>query len=229
LFFKNTFDVRGRVTRFEFPLLPKHKRWQQALFLLNNLLKIIMEEILDRSSHQQTTDNVKYGGFWSRFGALLLDGLILAPISFGITYFNITSWKSSLLLFLISVIAIAYKPFMEFTYGATLGKMVLKLRVTNTNLEKANLAEILLRNVFHIVPQLVTLLLSIGMIYNNPDFEAVDGWGDYTVFISQFSLLQYINLANGLITIVDAIMLATDEQKRSLHDRIGGTLVIDQS
>ena len=187
-----------------------------------------MEEILDHST-ERTTSNVKYGGFWVRFGALLLDGLILAPISIGLNYFNITSWKSSLLLVLITVIGTAYKPFMEFTYGATFGKMALKLKVTNTNFEKANLMEILLRNVFHIAPQVVTLLISVGSIYNNSDFESVSSWSEYTGFVQQFSVMQYTSYASGIITIIDAIVLITDEQKRSLHDRIGGTLVIDQS
>jgi len=189
-----------------------------------------MEEVLDQPLfNETTTGNIKYGGFWARLGAQFLDGLILVPISFGLTYFNTTSWKSALLLVIVTAIGIAYKPFMEFTYGATFGKMALKLKVTNTDFEKADLLEILLRNIFHIVPQLITLLLTITMVYNNPDFESVSGWGEYTTFTQQFSVLQYVNYAAGLIMIIDAIMLAADEQKRSLHDRIGGTFVIYQS
>ncbi|HEV8513079.1 MAG TPA: RDD family protein [Cyclobacteriaceae bacterium] len=191
-----------------------------------------MEEVLDQSLFNQPTDakpaNVKYAGFWSRFGALIIDGIILAPISFGLTYFNISSWKSTALLVLISLVGIGYKPYMELMYGATWGKMALKLTVTNKNFERANLSEILFRNVFHIVPQLISLLITIS-IYNNADFESVSGWGEFTSFSQQFPLLQYFNYASGSITIIDAIMLAADDQKRSLHDRIGGTFVIDQS
>jgi uncharacterized RDD family membrane protein YckC len=185
-------------------------------------------EILDQPPVDPTITNVKYGGFWSRFGALFIDGLVLAPVSFGLNYLNISSWKSSLLLILITLVSIAYKPFMEYTYGATLGKMALKLKVTNLNFESANLSEILLRNIFHIVPQLLALLLTVG-VYGNADFESVEGWGDYTLFMQQFSVLQYINYTAGLITVVEAIMLLADDQKRTLHDRIGKTFVIDQS
>jgi uncharacterized RDD family membrane protein YckC len=186
-----------------------------------------MEEILDQSLYDQTEKaNVKYGGFWSRFGALLLDGLIVAPFSFGLSYFNNTSWKSPLLLILITVIGTGYKPFMELTYGATLGKMALNLKVVGAKFEQADIAAVLLRNVFHILPQLVILLLTIG-IYNDPEFESVSGWMEYTRYIQQISALQYINFATGIITIVDAIMLAADDQKRSLHDRIGRTFVIE--
>jgi uncharacterized RDD family membrane protein YckC len=187
-----------------------------------------MEEILDQSLIQSEKSNVKYGGFWERFGALLLDGIILAPISLGLTYLNMTSWKSSLILVLISIVVVGYKPFMEFTYGATLGKMALRLQVTNLELEKASMGEILLRNVFHLVPQLIGLVLTIGM-YNDPEFESVSGFGEYSVFSRGYLGLQYVNYASGFITIIDAIVLASDHQKRSLHDRIGGTLVVHKS
>ncbi|HCW08865.1 MAG TPA: hypothetical protein DGG95_16030 [Cytophagales bacterium] len=188
-----------------------------------------MDEVLDQPLFDKTTPQVKYGGFWARLGALLLDGLILSPISFGLTYFNISSWKSALLLVLISVIGIAYKPFMEFNYGATWGKMALKLKVTNAEFGKAEFSEILLRNIFHILPTLITLLYTVAVVFTNPDFESVSGWGDYTKFLQQFKTLTYINYASGLVTLVDAIMLVADDQKRSLHDRIGKTFVIEHA
>jgi uncharacterized RDD family membrane protein YckC len=187
-----------------------------------------MEEVLDQSFVQPERSAIKYGGFWQRFGAVIIDGLIWSPVSFGITYFNIINWKSPLILVIISLIGVAYKPFMEYTYGATWGKMALKLKVTNLELETASLQEILLRNVFHIVPTLISLVFSIGM-YMDPGFQSISGFMEFSTFSEQFTSLQTISYMSGLITIVDAIMLAADSQKRSLHDRIGGTLVLDQS
>jgi uncharacterized RDD family membrane protein YckC len=186
-----------------------------------------MQAILDEPLIQQDNTNVKYGGFWPRFGALILDGIILSPISFGLTYYNITSWKSSALMILVSLIGIGYKPFMEFYYGATLGKMALKLKVTNLNFEKADLGTILLRNIFHILPTLLSLFFTVGM-FSDPDFESISGYQDYLMFSQRFSAAQYISYGSGLITIVEAIMLAVDQQKRTLHDRIAGTFVIEK-
>lgn len=184
-----------------------------------------MEEILDQPLFQPDKSSVTYGGFWQRFGALIIDGIILSPITFGLTYFNITSWKSSLILVLITLVGVSYKPFMESAYGATWGKMAMKLTVTNLNFEKASLGEILLRNIFHIVPTLIILFFSIGM-YNDPAFQSVSGYGEFTTFSKQFPASQYTSYVSGIITIIDAIVLAVDQQKRSLHDKIGGTLVI---
>lgn len=184
-----------------------------------------MEDILDQSLFQPEESSVKYGDFWQRFCALIVDGVILSPVSFGLMYLNVTSWKSSLILVLISVVGMGYKPYMEFTYGATLGKMALKLSVTNQAFGKASLGEILLRNIFHIAPQFIALFFTIGM-YNDPGFESISGFGEFSVFSQRFTVLQYINYAGGFVTIIDAIVLAADQQKRSLHDRIGGTFVI---
>ena len=187
-----------------------------------------MEDVLDAPSNEINRTNIKYGGFWQRFGALIIDGFILAPISFGVTYFNIVSWKSSVVLILATVISTAYKPFLEYNYGATWGKMAVKVKVTNLELEKASLSEILLRNIFHILPAVITLLLTL-QIYVDPDFESITGFMEYSAFTQKFTALQYANIPIGLIVIVDAIVLLADQQKRSLHDKIAGTLVIDES
>lgn len=186
-----------------------------------------MEDVLDQSFLQTNNANVKYAGFWQRFGALFLDGLILAPITFGLTYFNITTWKSPLLLVVFTILSASYKPFMEFMYGATWGKMALDLKVTNLQYNSASIQEILLRNSLHLVPQLISLFLTIG-VYNHPDFEWISGYNEYTTFTQQFKGLMLISLLSGLVTIADAITLAADQRKRSLHDMLAGTYVISK-
>jgi hypothetical protein len=96
-------------------------------------------QILDQPLIQTNQNDVKYAGFWSRLGALLIDGIILAPLSFGISYFNIVSWKSLLVLILLGLITVTYKPVLEFLYGATWGKMALKLKVVSLQFENATL------------------------------------------------------------------------------------------
>ena len=183
-----------------------------------------MDEILDQPLIE-TNQNITYGGFWSRLGALIIDGIVLAPISFGVLFFNITHWKNSLVLILATLVNTGYKPLMEFFCGATLGKMSFDLKVVNLKYDKASLSEILLRNVFHIVPSLVSLIITVG-IYELPEFESVSGYGDYSELMSGFAFLQMINYLGAAIIVVDAIVLLADPYKRSLHDKIGRTYVI---
>jgi uncharacterized RDD family membrane protein YckC len=186
-----------------------------------------MEEILDQPLIEKDKSRVVYSGFWKRFAAVIIDFIILAPISIGISYFNITSWKSTVIMLVVGLIGLGYKPIMEILYGATWGKMAVGMKVTNLDFEKADVREILMRNIFHIVPGVITMIISIGL-YNSAAFEGVSGFSDYSDVADQSSLGQVINFGSGLLTIVDAIVLAADPQKRSIHDRIGGTFVVDK-
>jgi uncharacterized RDD family membrane protein YckC len=178
---------------------------------------------------QLVEENVKanYAGFWPRVGASVIDFLILAPVTIGVTYFNIVSMKSLAVLLLINLAALAYKPFMEFAYGATFGKKSLDLRVVNVDLQPANLKEVLLRNIFHIGGTLVSILFSIQMFFA-PGFEEVDGFTSYITFTQAAgaSAATMVNYLLMLITLVDVIVLLVDDKNRSLHDKIGNTCVI---
>ena len=185
-----------------------------------------MEQVLDEALFQTQEKKVTYGGFWPRLGAMIIDGIILAPISFGLTYFNVTMWKGSLIMVLVSLIALAYKPIMEHMYGATLGKMSLNLKVTNLDFEKASLSQILIRNVFNIVPSLVTLVVMVG-VYQDPAFESVSGYFEYSQFLSGFRVIQYVNLLVGGLVIADAIVMLADKRNRAWHDKFASTYVIE--
>lgn len=186
-----------------------------------------MEQILDQPLIEPNVNTVKYAGFWPRLGALIVDGLVLAPVTYGLNYLNIISWKNPLLYIVVTVLTLAYKPIMETVYGATLGKMVLKLKVVNLKFDTASLSEVLFRNVFHIVPSVIIMFLTVG-IYQNPEFASVSGYSEYSTFISGMKPLQILNLATGVIIIADAIFLLADKYNRALHDRIGGTFVVEK-
>jgi uncharacterized RDD family membrane protein YckC len=186
-----------------------------------------MQSTLDESIIERENVAIIYGGFWPRLGALLLDGIILAPITFGLTFYNLFSLKSGALMMAVALIGIAYKPFMEYAYGATLGKMALRLKVVNQQLERPDLQTVLLRNIFHILPTLLTAVMSLGM-YSNPDFEDVTGFMEYITFAQAYGSSQTISSLSSLIILIEAIMLAVDDRKRTLHDRIAGTFVIEK-
>jgi uncharacterized RDD family membrane protein YckC len=130
-------------------------------------------------------------------------------------------------MLIVAFIGVAYKPFMEASYGATLGKMALKLKVTNLDYEQPDLQTILLRNIFHIVPSLLIAFLSVGM-YSDPGFEDIASYSEYVTFGQQYVASTMISYCSGILTIVEAIMLGVDDQCRTLHDRIASTYVIEK-
>src|ERR1700712_1161316 len=99
--------------------------------------------------------DIVFAKFWIRFGAFLLDGLIIIIIILPVTYFNVIQWKIPWVFILTSIITIIYKPFMEYQYGATLGKMAVGIQVVGNQFQKVTLKEELRRVSFYLVPGII--------------------------------------------------------------------------
>jgi uncharacterized RDD family membrane protein YckC len=115
---------------------------------------------------------------------------------------------------------------MEANYGATFGKMAMNLKVVNLELQAAGAREVLLRNVFHIAGLLITFALGIVM-FMAPGFEEISGFIEYTEFTKSLTGQQTVSYFVSAVSIVDGIILLADAKKRSLHDKIANTLVIE--
>lgn len=182
----------------------------------------------DNISRFDNEPSVAYGGFWRRFAAVMLDGLILSPVNYGLVVLNILYWKSPLVYIIAFVISLLYKPFMEARWGATVGKMAAGIRVVDTNYMKADLNAVLLRNIFNIVPALITLVVTIPFIFSE-DFRELESFMEYSQIIASYSILTVVNGLSGILGLTDLIMMLSDERRQSLHDRIGKTFVIRTS
>ncbi|MBV9961350.1 MAG: RDD family protein [Parafilimonas sp.] len=183
-----------------------------------------MEDLQTQDLLTETEFNVQYGKFWPRFWALLLDGLILAVLA-PITFFNRYEWKNMVVLIIISAIQLSYKPFFEYRYGATPGKMALKLKVVSYEFQKATIEQVVLRNIFHILSGLIVLGLGI-YAFIQPEFSFASTSSQY----AQIGKIGMLTLTwEGLmfvIFLIDFIFLVSSPDSRSLHDRIGRTFVI---
>ena len=81
---------------------------------------------------------MRYGGFWIRFVAKLVDGLLLTVVS-GMLMFVAGFGRTFLPLRLAGLfIGIAYETFFIGNFGATLGKMVFGLKVVRSTGEKVS-------------------------------------------------------------------------------------------
>jgi uncharacterized RDD family membrane protein YckC len=134
-----------------------------------------------------------YGGFWIRFGAKLIDGIILYVVNavLGFTVMLVVgSWKNpstviaaTILSNVLSlVINLAYVTYFLGKFGATPGKMACGLKVIRPDGEK------------------ITYGRACGRFFAE--------------------MLSAMTLGIGYI------MVAFDEEKRALHDRICDTRVI---
>ncbi|MDB6021128.1 MAG: domain containing protein [Pedosphaera sp.] len=139
----------------------------------------------------------RYAGFWIRFAAVFLDGLILGAFNVGLNmavmgttgaFGNRTgaanvSFAMNILVFCIELaVGLCYESVMVSKYGATLGKMACKIQVMVADGGKVSFARAVGR---YFAKQLSALVCAIGYI-----------------------------------------MAGFDAEKRSLHDRICNTRVV---
>lgn len=181
-----------------------------------------MYNLLDYNPEKANIENVDYGTFWGRVAASLIDALVLifiAPLSI----YNVIDWKSIPLFIALTLIGIAYKPFMEYQYQATLGKMAMRLVVTNYDFQTPNLQEIILRNIFHIATSITSFFITLAL-FNDIDFAEITTYANYQFAITKKSSI-YTNI-EGLVFIISVIFMFFDDQNRTLHDKIGKTLVV---
>ena len=140
---------------------------------------------------------VQFGGFWLRFVAKIVDGIILMPVSMGLMFvymFLMLDMNTSdpapgrmlISQFLINILMwavnMAYVTFFVGRFAATPGKMVCGLRVVTGDLGK------------------VTYLRAFGRF-----------WGEFVT---------------GMTFTIGYIIAAFDSEKRALHDYICNTRVI---
>ncbi len=167
---------------------------------------------------------IVYGTFGQRLLGLLIDGLVLVPFILFENFYNIPHLKSEIVLALIFILALTYKPLTEYYFGATVGKMVLKLKVVNLQLNKPTLTEVLLRNILHIIPIIIGFSVTF-YLFAQPEFNDISTFKEYSVLQKQYLNLTY-QIISFAVILTDTLFLLVDTKRRTLHDRIGQTYII---
>jgi uncharacterized RDD family membrane protein YckC len=163
---------------------------------------VFMQRIKEGATLPTAVGAMNYAGFWIRFAAILIDGLILWVVNtiisflfgFGFTMnpfqpsnANFTFMQLGLLGVLVLVqtaVGACYETFFLGRFGATPGKMTLRLKVVNADGTS------------------ISYLKACGRYFAK--------W------------LSYLTCSIGFI------IAAFDEQKRTLHDHICNTRVVQQ-
>ncbi len=146
------------------------------------------------------TGQMNYAGFWTRFAAVFLDGIILwivntiINVAFGFGVFQTAAPPRGgaggpvfpaaffLMFFLQIAVALSYEVVLIGKYGATLGKMACKIKVVTADGGR------------------VSYLRSLGRYFSK--------------------------MVSGMICAIGYIMAGFDSEKRALHDRMCNTRVV---
>ena len=169
----------------------------------------------------------RYSTFAPRFWTGFVDGCVLWPIGFAastLLWLNIPRVLAALVIVLESLTWLVYTVMMHVRYGATIGKMVTKLRVVDFRTEgritwrqgwlREGLPMALsLGCLVYEVYSLLTGRLSAGGVANGEElFSNKTFW-----------------ILNGLPTLwflAEILTMLTNEKRRALHDFIAGTIVV---
>jgi uncharacterized RDD family membrane protein YckC len=130
--------------------------------------EIKQEPPLSQSSVQELVQ-VKYAGFWVRWVAFIVDGMIISiPIniiafllSISIPTFNTPDGQTLVMSVINFAVILLYSSLMIYYKGATLGKMLVGIEVKSEDLRPLSITRIILREVSKIIS---TLIIFIGYI-----------------------------------------------------------------
>lgn len=171
-----------------------------------------------------------YSTFWTRVGAALIDAIIITPVSMLIIYLSVIEFKSFGIFLIGAIVSMLYKPFMEHYYQATLGKMAVRIKVTDWNYKKIPLSQSFLRSAINMLPSLVGLPFYY-LAFNNAELMSTDSYMNFLLIMGSYYPLQSV-LTNitSFVVLADILIIFGDNEKkqRTLHDRIAKTYVINK-
>jgi len=161
----------------------------------------------------------KYQTTIKRFIAALIDSVILSPLFYLSNYLLIINHNylwSIVITSLFSYISILYSIFLHKIYGQTLGKMLLKIIVVDVSeTSKIKTQQAFIRD------SPLLLIITINMLFFLLQYS--NSYED-----AQFAKFNNINDSSYFLwSILELITMFTNYKRRSLHDFIAKTVVVN--
>lgn len=168
----------------------------------------------------------QYVGLWPRFGALFIDGIILIVVGL-LLRFPLSELNDPLIpMVSLVIIPLFYNVLFEYKFGATPGKMLLKIKIVNYQLQPPTISNVLLRNLIYMAMQLLSLGHDLWNYFNNSStYDLIED--DASNFLAlELTIATFLMVLPVAVYLVELVFLLTDPKFRSLHDRIGKTYVV---
>lgn len=164
-----------------------------------------------------------YAGAGPRFVALMLDFLVLAPLAY-LNFYNITTFKNLMLAIIIITVSAAYKPVMEYWYGATVGKIAMGLKVVDYQYQHISAGQSLLRYLPWLIGNIVSLITTVAVF----QMEGFESAGDFYAFGELAATTAYDKWSQftAWIVIISALGILFNPYRQALHDQIAKTFCI---
>lgn len=165
----------------------------------------------------------QFAGFWIRVGATFIDALVYLPLV-GLNFYNLYEIKSLPLQLIIALVVTVYKPFMEYKYGATLGKMAVKIKVVNTNFEPLTMSQAIVRYSPWLLSQIVSVIGTV-LLYLNPAFQEATTMVEVGTLQNE-GFSSILGTTTSFLVLVSCIVVAFNNTKQGLHDMLANTYCV---
>jgi len=167
---------------------------------------------------------IVYATFWNRALAAIVDSLVLIIPSSGLVMYGMIS-KSLWMVLVGSAIGMIYKVWMEGTYGATLGKMAVKIKMINSDRQQISLSESLQKNLIYVISQVIGVM-SVVELFGNAAFMETEGYIESMTLSQTTTMSTFSGLWSMLIFVSVIAVLFNTQTRQTLHDMIAGTYCI---
>jgi uncharacterized RDD family membrane protein YckC len=172
---------------------------------------------------------IRYAGFWSRFVAGLIDGVVLLPVIVFAFWLDGLSYAGAVIsAFVGPAFLIPYNVGLVAKYGGTVGKLIRGLRVRQVNGAAATWVNAWKRSsvdIFFSVSAAIFTLIALTRINAEVYFDA--GWQSRSEMLgAAIPGYQWFYWASFFWTLSEFVTLLSNKKRRALHDFIGGTVVV---
>ncbi len=175
-------------------------------------------------------EELEYGGFWIRVGAVIIDTIILIPV--GVLNAFAMFWSRSFAIgsFALGLLVTAfYWIYLVQRFGGTPGKRILSMRVAMQDGSPITMAAAIVRYAPTYVLTTISSVASLVGLFgvSSADFESQGILGRLQVYgASQPAWGQWVGYVLWLWLLTTAIVMLCNNRRRALHDYIAGTVVL---
>lgn len=169
-----------------------------------------------------------YAGFWRRFGAGLIDGLVLAPLLW-MSLAASTRETIAIVEVVVLLLSFAYTIGLHTAFGATAGKMVMGIQVRRTDGHEISASEAWLRSSVDLVLSGATIVGTLIALYRiAPAALATLDTTARTELLSANEPLWSTWALNLYMVWIcsEVVVMLTNRRRRALHDFLAGTVVV---
>lgn len=173
-----------------------------------------------------------YAGFWKRIGASFFDSFVLLPSMAMTQFIQSQSINSAIITVLVSsVLYAAYMIFFNAKFGATIGKMVIGIKITRPDGSKIGFKQALIRSSVYLIFSVVMGAAQIVAItHANPEIYLNAGWLERSQVLMQHMppWNNWAFIGMQVWTWSQFIVFLVNKRKRAAHDLMAGTVVINR-